>query len=172
MIGIERIKKHQILGQDKINMILGQVPQKMLHYYKAQQEGALISSMTMFDRSVTKVHPVTKKMDGKLRVREFVGDDVWSIFPQHVKGRLIEEALSDCVFLRNNDLRLDDKALDETYYLKSVGKFCPLKGWLHYRQRENTPGTGYLKSDHIHLYLAMMTRDCDFRVWETCAIVP
>ena len=108
-----------------INNILGWVPQKMLHYYKAQQEGASISSMTMFDQSVTKVHPVTKKMDGKLRVCEIVGDDVWSIFPQHVKGRLIEEALSDCVFLQNKDLRLDDKVLGETFYLKSVGKFVP-----------------------------------------------
>ena len=73
-----------------------------------------------------------------------------------MKGRLIEEALSDCVFLRNEALRLDDKALDEIFYLKSVGKFRPLKGWLHYRERENTAGTDYLKSDHIHLYLAMM----------------
>ena len=144
----------------------------MIHYYKEQQKGASISSMTMLDQNVTRVHPGTKKMDGKLRVCEFVGDDVWSIFPQHVKGRLIKEALSDCVFLQNKDLRLYDEALDETFYLKSVGKFCPLKGWLHYRERENTPGTEYLKSDHIHLYLAMMTRNCDFHGWETCAIVP
>ena len=97
----------------------------MLHYYKAQQEGSSLSYMTMLDRNVTKVHPVTKKMDGKLRFCEIVGDDVWSIFPQHVKGRLIEEALSDCVFLQNKDLRLDDKASDDTFYLKSVGKFVP-----------------------------------------------
>ena len=103
-------KRYQILRRDKINNILGWVPQKMLHYYKAQQEGASLSSMTMFDKSVTRVHPVTKKMDGKLRVCGFVGDDVWSIFPQHVKARLTKEALSDFVFFQNEDLCLYDKA--------------------------------------------------------------
>ena len=89
-----------IRDRDKINNILGRVPLKIPQYYKAQKEGASITMMMGSDRNVTRMHLGTKKKDGKLRVHEFLGDEVWSIFPQHVKGRLIEEALSECVFLQ------------------------------------------------------------------------
>ena len=119
----------------------------------------------------TDEHPTTGAKDGNIRMQVPRDPMIWAIFPQHVQGQLIEDALATSKFLSQPALTIPEDKQDDVLYLPVDNKLLPLKGWVTYTTRKEVHNTRFLTHDHLLLYLAMMTRNYEAPQWKNSVIV-
>ena len=117
-------------------------------------------------------NPVTNENDGNLRWTLHQTSELWSLFPQHVKGKLIEDALQDSEFLGINELCIPKEKQNDVYYAPIAGKYLPLRGWMDFETRKRVRYDEFLTHDHLNMYLAMLMRNHDNPNCDEIAIVP
>ena len=118
---------------------------------------------------VNDTHPATNIKDGNMRWRINESDEIWSVFPQHVLKKDIEDAFQDCALMSIAPLCFQGQELNDIHYLQVPGRYAPCRGWMSFQTREHARVNDFLTHDHLSLMLAMLTRNDDITF---TAIVP
>ena len=147
-------------------------PFDIMKYMDAGKSGRPNKFIRLIDNFTTKINPTTGEEDGNWRYKITSSEEVWSIFPIHCKIKSIEDCFEKYHFLSHPKVKIPiEEGNDEIYYLPFPGGHRPIRGWIDHTTRRAKRATQYLTMDHLHLFLAMMTRNYKSNNWKRCAYV-
>ena len=102
-----------------------------------------------------------------------MNSSTWTVWPISCDVKAIERTLKKNDFLSHSKLYIPTKNdnAQQFYYHPYVANYRLLQGWMSFETREKVHHDDYLTHDHLHLFLALMTRNYRSQNWKKCAFV-